>query len=68
MIDIVSWSRRKKLSRKMWVGKSGQECGQEKVGGKKSERGGIFNMGGEKLAGTGKFVWQDIFLALNGNV
>ena len=28
--------------------------------GKKSERGGISNMGGEKLAGKGKFPWRDM--------
>ena len=35
---------------------------RELSGGKKSEKGGISNMGGEKLTGTGKFSRRDIFL------
>ena len=39
------------------MGKSGREKGD----GKKSEGGGISNMGREKLAGKGKFSWRDMF-------
>ena len=46
-----------KVSGKKWAGKGGREKGD----GKKSERGGISTMGGEKLAGKGKFSWRDVF-------
>ena len=50
-------------------GKSGGEKGD----GKKSERGGVSNMGGKKLAGKGKFSWRDMFFGrkrewLQGNL